>query len=85
VLLSVCSVALQRVLQLIVLQFRSRDANALEIVVLRREVAILPGRSLRCDVGQVFHAMHGSPGESRPLLVERNGVRLRIAANVTRF
>jgi len=35
--------------------------------------------------GRVFRALHGSPGQSRTLVVERNGVRLRIVAPVTRF
>jgi putative transposase len=41
VLLSVVSVALQRILQLVLLLFRSVDSKELEIVVLRHEVAIL--------------------------------------------
>jgi putative transposase len=41
VLLSVVYVALQRILQLVSLLFRSADSNELEIVVLRHEVAIL--------------------------------------------
>jgi hypothetical protein len=41
VLLSVASVALQRILQLVSLLFRSADAKELEIVVLRHELAIL--------------------------------------------
>ena len=39
--LSVCYVLLQRVLQLIVLGFRSRDGKDLEILVLRHELAVL--------------------------------------------
>ena len=46
-LLSVCYVALQGVLQLFVLRFRSRDVKALEIVVLRHEVAILRRQTAR--------------------------------------
>src|SRR5262245_59857964 len=41
VLLSVVYVALQRILQLVSLLFRSADSKELEIVVLRHEVAIL--------------------------------------------
>jgi putative transposase len=41
VLLSVCYVALQRVLQLVLLCFRSREFKELEIVVLRHELAVL--------------------------------------------
>ena len=40
-LLSVCYVALQRVLQLVILCFRSRQFKELEIVVLRHELAVL--------------------------------------------
>ena len=40
-LLSVVSVALQRILQLVALLFRSADSKELEIVVLRHQVAIL--------------------------------------------
>ncbi len=35
--------------------------------------------------GQVFEAMHGSPGESRSLLVERDGARRTIRTTVTAF
>ena len=48
-LLSICYVALQRVLQVIVLRFRSRDVNALEIVVLRHEAAVLRRQTARPD------------------------------------
>jgi putative transposase len=41
VLLSVVSVGLQRILQLVSLLFRSADSKELEIIVLRHEVAIL--------------------------------------------
>jgi transposase InsO family protein len=41
VLLSVVSIALLRILQLVALLFRSADAQELEIVVLRHELAIL--------------------------------------------
>ena len=46
-LLSVCYVALQRVLQLVVLRCRSRDFKALEIVVLRHEMAVLRRQTTR--------------------------------------
>jgi len=41
---SVCYVGLQRVLQLVVLRFRSNDLKDLEIVVLRHELAVLRPR-----------------------------------------
>ena len=44
VFLSVCYVALQRVLQLVVLRFCSNDLKELEIVVLRHELAVLRRR-----------------------------------------
>ena len=40
-ILSVCYVALQRVLQFVALAFRSREFKELEIVVLRHELAVL--------------------------------------------
>ena len=40
-LLSICYVAVQRVLELIVLRFRSGEFRDLEIVVLRHELAVL--------------------------------------------
>jgi len=47
VILIVCYVALQRVLQLVVLRFRSREFKELEIVVLRHELAVLRRRTSR--------------------------------------
>jgi putative transposase len=47
VFLSLCYVALRRVLQLAVLRCRSNDLKELEIVVLRHELAILRRRSRR--------------------------------------
>jgi len=35
--------------------------------------------------GQVFEAMHGSPGQSRRLILERGGTRRQISAKVTAF
>jgi hypothetical protein len=35
--------------------------------------------------GEVFEAMHGSPGQSRRLILERGGVRRPISATVTGF
>ena len=46
-ILIVCYVALQRVLQLVVLRFRSREFKELEIVVLRHELAVLRRRTSR--------------------------------------
>ena len=40
-MLSVCYVAFQRVLQVVLLQFRSTEFKELEIVVLRHELALL--------------------------------------------
>jgi len=47
VLLSVCYVALQRVLQLVLLCCRSREFKELEIVVLRHELAVLRRQNAR--------------------------------------
>jgi hypothetical protein len=41
VLLSICYVAVQRILQLVVLRFRSGDHKELEIVVLHHDLAIV--------------------------------------------
>jgi putative transposase len=51
VLLSVCYVALQRLLQLVILCFRSREFKELEMVELRHELAVLrrPDRSAAAD------------------------------------
>ena len=46
-LVSVCYVTFQRVLQFVVFAFRSREFKELEIVVLRHELAVL-----RCQVGR---------------------------------
>jgi hypothetical protein len=35
--------------------------------------------------GAIYDAMHGKPGESRALMLERNGTRLTVAAVVTAF
>jgi C-terminal processing protease CtpA/Prc len=35
--------------------------------------------------GQVFAALHGSPGQSRRLILERGGVRRSVSGKVTRF
>ena len=49
-LLSVVYVALQRILQLVSLLFRSSDSKELEIVVLRHEVAVLRRQIERTEV-----------------------------------
>jgi putative transposase len=47
VLLSVCYVALQRLLQLVILCFRSREFKELEMVELRHELAVLRRQTAR--------------------------------------
>jgi putative transposase len=51
VLLSVCYVAVLRVLQLIFLLFRSAECKELEIVVLRHELTVLRRQALRPAFG----------------------------------
>jgi len=55
---------------------------------------VLPGDKLirvggleseKATWGAIYDAMHGPPGESRSLLLERNGNRLAVAARVTAF
>jgi hypothetical protein len=67
VLLSVVYVALQRILQLISLLFRSSDSKELEIVVLRHEVAVFAVRS--SDRGSAGRPMVLSGGQ--PTLAAR--------------
>jgi hypothetical protein len=83
VLLSVCYVGLQRVLQLVVLRFCSREFKELEIVVLRHELAILRrrGRPASAHDGGSgvlggrrsipaaceLDGVHGHPGNATPL------------------
>ena len=78
--LSVCYVLFQRVLQLIVLGFRSRRGKDVEILVLRHELAILRGRS------RPFH-VRGSclPGGRQPAGPARGlGLLSRHAGDVAR-
>lgn len=39
----------------------------------------------RATWGAVYSSMHGTPGESRTLIVERNGVRITVNTRVTAF
>jgi hypothetical protein len=64
VLLSVCDVALQRVLQLVVLLFRSREFKELEIVVRRHELAVASAGGRLCNFpscSQVHFGRQPSP------------------------
>jgi hypothetical protein len=36
-------------------------------------------------IGQIFDSMHGAPGDTRELLLERNGTRFTVRATVTAF
>ena len=56
--LSLCYVVLQRILQLAALRFRSNEFKELEIVVLRHELAILRRRTraTACKVRKPGHA-----------------------------
>ena len=36
-------------------------------------------------IGQIFESMHGAPGETRELVLERNGVRFTVRATITAF
>jgi C-terminal processing protease CtpA/Prc len=36
-------------------------------------------------IGQIFDSMHGAPGETRALELERNGTRFTVSAMITAF
>ena len=36
-------------------------------------------------IGEIFASMHGAPGESRELMLERNGARFSVKATITAF
>lgn len=36
-------------------------------------------------IGQIFESMHGAPGETRELVLERNGARFTVKASITAF
>src|SRR5262252_9817472 len=65
VLLSVISVALQRILQLVSLLFRSADSKELEIVVLRHELAILR-RQVHRPTFRPAETSADGPDDARP-------------------
>jgi hypothetical protein len=36
-------------------------------------------------IGQIFESMHGAPGDTRELVLERNGARFTVKARITAF
>src|SRR5215510_10470122 len=73
VVLSVVSVALQRILQLVSLLFRSAESKELEIVVLRHELAILRPSGPSTDVSAGRPMV---PGGGQPAVAARQVVRV---------
>ena len=88
-LLSVCYVALQRILQCVLLYFRSREFKELEIIVLRHELAVLRRQvrrpALRPEDRVFFAAVSRLlPRALWTSLIVKPGHRARMASSIAR-